>query len=236
MADVATKPSVWPGRSARQNSARSAQEHEIVQLRMQIASLESKVDRLAAAVEKSTSLPMPAGLYMHKEPTNPFAESDAINQRLDMLEQIFLLVDWMAIEKAAKVQKEHRSQSPIATISPEPDMELSPSRALPDSVCDGSVAYEVRSKFDNGPVAEPPPFPGTPAHQSQVGGATHQHSINGKHEMPGLLPARKGCCEHSLPPGSEPKLPEHTPEQQEKICSLMRLIMENLDSSKLLNS
>ena len=33
--------------------------------------------------------------------------------------------------------------------------------------------------------------------------------------MPGLLPAREGRCEHSLPPGSEPKLPEHTPEQQE---------------------
>ena len=74
---------------------------EVVALRSRVIALETMVMELSAKVDKLTHenfLQTPPGLQ-----TLVARPCEALEQRLDTLEKVFLLVDWLDIEKSAKL-------------------------------------------------------------------------------------------------------------------------------------
>ena len=209
------KPSVSAARKARQQHAIAESRNEVAAMKARISDMENIIKQLCAQVAtlqleslaKSSSKQIdecgfPPGINVQ----------DHLEQRLETLEQVFVLVDWQSLELAANTiistrREKENTDFPYVPPFPVPASQPASSHSL---------------------VAVPPPLLGAQALQSQEDDPVP--------ELASLLPDRKECCEHSLLSGSKSKLPEQTAEEREKISSLMQAIMARLDASKLLNS
>ena len=155
-------------------------------------------DSLASQQRKSEEVQHPPGL----DPvgSKPDSLTENLACRVELLERVFVLVDFEALEAAA--------QFIVAKSMPrEPECELSPMK--PDMKTAGNSAQAV--------------FPQVP-------------------EFPGqdLLPACEECCEHPSSSGGTTKFAKSTGDSTSleslTVHQQLELIVDKLDSSKILNS
>ena len=216
---MADKPSVSSVRKARQNYAIAESRMEMATMKARMCKMEEMIEQLLSCTPKLISQSMPDAKNMSDlENGPPGLENlaELLEKRVSLFERVFVLVDWPALENAARTCK-----------SAEPESELSPPRPDTKSIAEKEL-YDL-ADLPPFPVAAPPPLLGAQAQQSQADSSQNLHSMD--HQQP----ACEECCEHPSRPGDKEQLLESSRESL-RIQQIMQLIFEKLDSCKLLNS
>ena len=110
---VSHKPSVSRTRRERQKVAKVERISEVKALKERVSVLEREVKTLASKLEAVQQTPIlpPPGLEgkeimesstSHKGQSQDNMPAALLEERISILEQVYVLVDWQALEKAAK--------------------------------------------------------------------------------------------------------------------------------------